>query len=132
MKHKNMPVTLLSSHNYGLEPPEERFSPLTLSIGDYRGRHVIPTENAFIVFKSTIFLSAILGKGVRTLLERGDFSFHLSLFLPQWKKKNTRFWQPFCFLIQIRESKLLHSLKNHDFWNQQAKIVFEMFKLQCY
>ena len=33
MKHKDIPVTLLSKYNHGLEPPEERFSPLTLSIG---------------------------------------------------------------------------------------------------
>ena len=39
----------------------------------YRGLHIIPTENAFIVYKSTIFLSAILGTGACFLLESGDF-----------------------------------------------------------
>ena len=45
-----MPVILLSTHNQGLDPPEERSSRLSnLGIGGLVSLYVIPTENTFRV-----------------------------------------------------------------------------------
>ena len=80
---------------------------LPSAFGDYRG-HAPRNPNRkriHCIYKHYIFVSHS-GDRSAHLIGEWWFSFHLSLFLPQRKKKITRFWQPFCFLIQIRESKL--------------------------
>ena len=121
-----MPVILLSTHNQGLDPPKERSSRLTnLSIGVLVSLHVIPTENTFGVPDFCLRCWE---------QEREPYGsvviFILFEIVLTTEEEDKLFWQPFCFLIQIRESKRIS--KNHEFWNQHAKIVFKISKFQCY